>query len=244
MRSARQILAELLGISRRLAEPYEVGLGSSGGGPKMISSAKSEHILNIHTVDYFPSGCDGMATVQLYCKEIVPDPVSLSANSKLLIHAGWQSGLGGGDVEIDGSEGMILTFAANSSLLLEGKLVSSIDGEPLVVGSTYECEAVTKWYTSAAGGPARLALPSKRIEEGETAWWKIPAMARNVTLHAVAPGAYASIYAELATAPDPGAIRYSTPIAPVRRAIVNGVEWLRIRASVDTRAFPEFELWC
>jgi hypothetical protein len=185
-----------------------------------------------------------MATVHLTTTENVPQTPNPGANSKLLVQASWQSGRGGGDVEIDGSEGMILTVAANTSLILEGRLVSAVQGAALVIGSTYTCEAVTKWYTSACGGPARLALPARPIAEGVSPFFKIPALARNLTGHVVANAAYATLFAELATSPAVGAIRYSTPIQPDRWPIVNGVEWVRFRAAVDTLVFPSFELWC
>jgi hypothetical protein len=127
---------------------------------------------------------------------------------------------------------------------MNGRLVSAVDGAIMTIGSTYTCEAVVKWYTSSGGGPARIALGSRPITNGLTTFWKIPALARNVTLHAVSNAAYATLHADLATSPAVGAIRYSTPNNPDRWPIVNGVEWLRIVASVDTQAFPSFELWC
>lgn len=243
MMSAAQIVAALLGRSSYYPSGAEVGLGSSTR-PIRVNDGQSQQILNVRLPDILPSGCDGMATIHLTTTEHVPVTPIAGANSKLLVSASWQSGRGGGDVEVDGSEGMILTVAANTSVQLNGRLVPAVEGAILNVGSTYTCEAVVKWYTSSGGGPARLALPSRPIVAGVTTFFKIPALARNVTLHAVNNAAYATLHADLATSPAVGAIRYSTPNNPDRWPIVNGVEWLRIVASVDTPAFPSFELWC
>lgn len=245
MRSPEHILAELMHACRFYPSSAQVGQGSSTR-PILINSSDQKQILNVHLPDVLPAGCDGMATVHLTVTENVPTAQLLEplCNSKLLVQASWQSGRGGGDVEIDGSEGMILTVAANSSVVLTGRLVPSVEGAQMVIGSTYTAEAVTKWYTSAGGGPARLSLAARPIVGGVSAFFKVPALARNVTLHAVSNAAYATLFGELATVPVADAIRYATPNAPDRWPIVNGVEWIRARSAVDTLVFPSFELWC
>lgn len=241
MRSLPQILAELSGWCRRDAGD-EVGYGSSNA-PADIVDGTEQQILSVNLADLVPAGCDGMATVHLYARENVPRRVNAAANSKLVIEGAWQSGLAGGDFQADGAHGAYLCLGANSSIVLRGRLVSAVEGAVMVVGSTYRVEAVTKWFTSPGERSALLALPSQAVAAGGfSPFFKIPRQARLLSGMALDPAAYATLTAELATAPAAAAIRYSSLIAPRREPIVNGVEWVRFASAVATQVFPTFEL--
>lgn len=249
MRSMRQIIADIFCWENYLAHPAEVGLGSSNA-PVEVLDGEWQQFLNVKLSDYAPAGCDGMATVHLYAAEILPTPPATipdDANSKLVVDGHWQSGLGGGDFQVDGAHGMFLCLGANSAINLKARLESAVEGAPLVIGSKYRVEAVTKWYTSPGGGPAVLSLPSRAAVAAEgaflTDFFKIPRQARTLSGYASTFAAYGTLVAEFASAPSAAAIRYVTLAAPRREMIVAGAEWVRFRTGVAAQVTPAFELW-
>jgi hypothetical protein len=244
--SIQQILMGLIDACRGgVAGMYQVGVGSSNA-PHDVTSAEPVDFLNVKLRDVSPAGCDGMATVHVFANEVELPVQPPDANQKVVVRARWQSSLGGGDIEFDGAHGMYLRLGANTSVHLQARLASSIDGVPLIIGSTYRMEAVVKWFTSVGNVPALLALPSLLIsaDTGFSDWFKIPRQARTVQGMYFDPNAgLGNTIIQLATVPNPAAIKYTTNSDWIRPApIVNGVEWLRFFSQVSTLAFPTFEL--
>lgn len=220
-----------------------VGYGQSNR-KIIVDSTVEVQLLNLPLPPDLGTRREGMATIHFTAAARNPDAdLDVNANTKLVINLKWQAASGGGEVDLDGDNGMVVTVGAATSIVAMAKLESAVRGAAAVVGTTYSVEAMVKWQTGGKPGPGRITMPAETIGlDGFTpAWRRLPKQSRNFTVMCNANAGYATLVGLFSR--NGATTSVATLSAPRLEPVPGGSAFYRVQGRSGDVVTPIFELW-
>ncbi len=222
------------------------------GGADVLADGKEVTIVEAGHAS--SAGCDGLATVHVSCADIdgpIPVAGEETQNAMVRLTIRWQSGCGGGEFEVDCTQGTMFTVGGSEVIGVTARLVSTIEGVPLVPWAAKRVEANVHWSGSTYG-EAMMSLPSVtlvEIAEGSplaSPFQRIPLQAKSMIALGTSPALFPGLTAEFSTSDDVSGtgVKYAT-LNPNANGtpIVHGVEFVRFRSDAAQTVFGVFELY-
>lgn len=229
----------------RPAQPLEVGMGDSGP-ETIVLPDKPERILKIAKKQISPGGYDGLASVHVAVRdvEVIP-PGEEPANAMLLLDISWHSGLAGGEQTIDATRGAFFTVGASNALNITARLVSSVEGEPVVPWASKLVAANVHWLGSINAIKAKITTPSIVLApDVPSAFMPIPLQSESMMAYTLEPQFLDDLVVEFSTSNLASGIKYRTLNPNANGShIVHGVEFFRFVSPNAMTVFADFELW-
>lgn len=248
----RAELEECMGLlprreTRQLSTPVDAGVSNSGTTAIDVKADGERRVVaTISAPQVVLAGCNGLASVHVFAKDVEIIEQVAVANSMLLLDLEWQSGIGTGKCTVDATRGTFFTVGGTNVINVYARLVSAVEGEPLAAWATKRVELNVHWRTSINPCKAFITTPSVALAAGvPSAFLPIPQQAMSAMAMTDTPSALATLQMDFATEPVAAAIRYST-INPFANGspIWHGVEWFRFTNSVVMgEVFGGFELY-
>ena len=216
-------------------------------GPETVVTPDTPgRILKIAQQQVTPGGYEGLASVHVAVKdvEVVP-PGQQPANAMLLLDVSWHSGLAGGEQTIDATRGCFFTVGASNALNITARLVSSVEGEPVVAWASKLVAANVHWLGSINPVKAKITSPSIVLApDVPSAFIPIPLQSESMMAYTLEPGLLDTLVAEFSTSDLASGIKYRTLNPNANGShIVHGVEFVRFVSPEAMTVFADFELW-
>ena len=201
-----------------------------------------------------PDGFQGMAAIHVWAESIgdeppipLPGPAPGPVENAVLVGIlDWQNGRGGGRQLVDLTRGTLVPVGGKDFLSFRVALVSSVDGEPVIVFRKKKVQATVNWHGQAIE-PALYSSAKFRFGgSGTSAFRPIPPQAKQVVVQGSAPTLFPAMTLELSTNRDPlgSGVKIVTLNPNANTTFVTGgVEFWRIVSGGAGLFGPVWELY-